>query len=447
MNAPVTPNPPAFLQGRRGGVLAFALGGALLVSSKTLVPRLIAAYTGGVESYFQLLALATLAPAILLALAYGWRRPSSYGLAAAVSLAGVGYVASLALASMIARIGQNPTSIYGLVLVTAYLLGQGFYASLLAQGLDRLGRKYSVEEKAAATGLAMALAAGVPQLLTGSGAYAVLAIAASAYAVGTITYLAYSSWGPLASSLFYGLFNALIVAGPVGIGGPLLLASVIIVVGLAVAWYTVSGILEALEGEGGLHEAVERGLTRREALALAALVIVAGLLVYAWSVGIMFWKPYAIVTGSMEPTLNRGDLVILEKPRDIQVGDIITYRYKGVPVTHRVIDVVGTVVGETPDGYYITKGDANAQPDPYKVRPDDIIGEVRYRLPLLGWPVILVNWTPQVRIVLLIGITLVLGLLVFRGLIHGEGKEEEAGLPGGPREDLDHDDEGRGQEE
>ncbi len=102
--------------------------------------------------------------------------------------------------------------------------------------------------------------------------------------------------------------------------------------------------------------------------------------------------PLAVVDGySMCPTLREGDLVISYKapPEDIHTGDIIIYKsYSGELIIHRVIKVV-KINGEY---YYITKGDNNKAPDPYKIPYDRVEGKVLevsdgvvLKIPYLGY--------------------------------------------------------------
>lgn len=93
---------------------------------------------------------------------------------------------------------------------------------------------------------------------------------------------------------------------------------------------------------------------------------------------------YNILSGSMEPTLSVGDLVVVRAvpPEEIQDGDIITYyptQHTGATVTHRV---VGTTLR---DGQVVfeTRGDAVEQSDPL-FYGDAVIGVVIFHIPLLG---------------------------------------------------------------
>lgn len=85
-------------------------------------------------------------------------------------------------------------------------------------------------------------------------------------------------------------------------------------------------------------------------------------------------KPAVIVSGSMEPTIKTGALVLIHFSDfdDCEVGDIITYYHPGFDelVTHRVV--------EEGDDYYWTQGDANAARDSVSVIADNYYGKVVY---------------------------------------------------------------------
>ncbi len=83
-----------------------------------------------------------------------------------------------------------------------------------------------------------------------------------------------------------------------------------------------------------------------------------------------------VVSGSMEPVMYRGDIVIIDhNPSSVQVGDIIVYKATWVneDVIHRVI-----AIGKDSSGNTVveTKGDNNPVPDPALVYPNQIISKV-----------------------------------------------------------------------
>lgn len=96
------------------------------------------------------------------------------------------------------------------------------------------------------------------------------------------------------------------------------------------------------------------------------------------------YRAYNVLSGSMEPAIGKGDLVIVRAvpAEELQNGDIVTYYptdEAGTTVTHRVVNTL------LKDGQVLiqTKGDAADQADP--VFPGDaVIGVVVFHIPLLG---------------------------------------------------------------
>ncbi|MEM3696540.1 MAG: signal peptidase I [Candidatus Bathyarchaeia archaeon] len=113
------------------------------------------------------------------------------------------------------------------------------------------------------------------------------------------------------------------------------------------------------------------------AIALIAVIAV-------WSTtGLLGFTPTIIASGSMQPTLNPGDIaiVIATPAKTIKIGDIIQYQATAqAPTIHRVIDKYtsgGTL-------WFITQGDANNAPD-NPVNEQQIMGKVVLTIPKLGW--------------------------------------------------------------
>ncbi|HPB17378.1 MAG TPA: signal peptidase I [Clostridia bacterium] len=84
-----------------------------------------------------------------------------------------------------------------------------------------------------------------------------------------------------------------------------------------------------------------------------------------------------IISRSMEPDIPKNTFILIQRvdPELLKEGDIITFyssdpTIKGLPNTHRIYDI--TI--EDGQKLFVTKGDANAIPDLYDVKPEDIIG-------------------------------------------------------------------------
>jgi signal peptidase len=140
--------------------------------------------------------------------------------------------------------------------------------------------------------------------------------------------------------------------------------------------------------------------------------VVAFAVAYA-ALTVIGYKPVAVYSGSMQPTIPVGGLVLDRAipARDVRVGDVITFSdpyVKGRFVTHRVIDIL-----KTPNGLaYRTKGDANPGRDPWTVRLTGQVGRVSFTVPVAGY-VLFYAHTREVRAVLicLAGLVLAFGTL------------------------------------
>ncbi|MBF0979351.1 MAG: signal peptidase I [Clostridiales bacterium] len=96
----------------------------------------------------------------------------------------------------------------------------------------------------------------------------------------------------------------------------------------------------------------------------------------------MGYKPFIVMSGSMETTINIGDLVIVKKVNSssIHIGDIIAFKNGNIVISHRVKEVIND------SGIYKfkTKGDNNNVADDFIVSSDAIEGIFVNKIPGLG---------------------------------------------------------------
>ena len=96
----------------------------------------------------------------------------------------------------------------------------------------------------------------------------------------------------------------------------------------------------------------------------------------------MGYKPFIVMSGSMETTINIGDLVIVKKvnSNNIHTGDIIAFKNGNIVISHRVKEVIND------SGIYKfkTKGDNNNVADDFIVNSDAIEGIFVNKIPGLG---------------------------------------------------------------
>ncbi len=96
-----------------------------------------------------------------------------------------------------------------------------------------------------------------------------------------------------------------------------------------------------------------------------------------------------ILTGSMEPTIPTGSLIITSISENYYVGDIITYReihpQTGVEtdrtLTHRII----ATKDADKETLYVAQGDASRVPDINDIQKQHIYGKMIYSIPYAGY--------------------------------------------------------------
>ena len=123
----------------------------------------------------------------------------------------------------------------------------------------------------------------------------------------------------------------------------------------------------------------------KKALSFSGYMIAILLMVFA---GLSFTgnvKARIVLTGSMAPAINTGDVILtmLISRKEPKIDDVIAYqakRFNGDNVavfSHRIID------GDIEKGF-IVKGDANKSPDAQKPTGEDILGVVFFTIPFIG---------------------------------------------------------------
>src|SRR3989344_4546218 len=99
-------------------------------------------------------------------------------------------------------------------------------------------------------------------------------------------------------------------------------------------------------------------------------------------------KLYVVQSGSMEPKLKLGSLVIVKPQESYAANDVITFSPEGgkETITHRIA-MRRYPEGTTFQPTYITKGDANEEIDRGEVKNENVVGKVILAVPFLGYGV------------------------------------------------------------
>ena len=116
---------------------------------------------------------------------------------------------------------------------------------------------------------------------------------------------------------------------------------------------------------------------------------------FTWfCVGVFPVYPSVILTGSMEPLIMPGDVVLVHKISnedeiyELSKGDIINFKRGNIIITHRIKEVLKDEAGNLS---FETKGDNNNAIDEEKVQPNDIKGIVIKVVPKIGLPTLILK--------------------------------------------------------
>ena len=124
------------------------------------------------------------------------------------------------------------------------------------------------------------------------------------------------------------------------------------------------------------------------------------------------YSALVVLSGSMEPTIMTGEVIVIHSQSDYEIKDILTYRDSGVLVTHRIVDKTETT--------YTTRGDANNVDDP-PIKKSQAVGKTIFHIPYLGKVILFV----QSPIGLASVLAVLVGLKVMYSLIRSKQEDLE----------------------
>lgn len=135
-----------------------------------------------------------------------------------------------------------------------------------------------------------------------------------------------------------------------------------------------------------LKEAAIREPTRESKGSAGWVAVSAVSVAIIWfAVGLFPIYPSVIVTGSMEPVIMPGDVVLVEKvdSGSVRAGDIIMFdNGEGIHITHRIIEIIENDNGRL----FVTKGDNNPSRDSDPSNESQFRGKIISIVPKLGLP-------------------------------------------------------------
>ena len=126
------------------------------------------------------------------------------------------------------------------------------------------------------------------------------------------------------------------------------------------------------------------------------------------------WRPYVVESGSMQPRIKVGDVILSSPEHDEQklLGHVTVFEdpdaaHPGTIKSHRVIKI-------NSNGTMVTKGDANVTPDPAPLPLKNVKGIGRLLVRWIGLPLIWVQHGQWLKLALLVGSLWLAAFLVVR---------------------------------
>lgn len=204
------------------------------------------------------------------------------------------------------------------------------------------------------------------------------------------TYLALLG-GPVASIAYVGTLKAFEWLSPILPNPEWFLKSFVNIIVVSVGFYalneTTSPFTLMRVGMLSRSEVVRRprGAKERSEISWIIIMLVSTVVLLS-PTGLLGFQLSTVASGSMRPTMDTGDMVILvDVPFEkLDVGDVTQFWREGVMIIHRVHEIVGETM--------IMKGDANNAPDSDLVFPNQIQGKMIAIIPKLGWVSIYLRW-------------------------------------------------------
>ena len=152
--------------------------------------------------------------------------------------------------------------------------------------------------------------------------------------------------------------------------------------------------MQRLQGSNQVYAVRQKQKKKKNPLkviwnAITWVLIMAVVLTAAALVGVRLFglQPFAVLSGSMEPTYRTGSIVYVKKVdyRTLRAGDPITFMLNEKTIaTHRIIEVIPDAEDQSVIRYR-TKGDNNETEDAGLVHCKNVIGMPIFSIPYLGY--------------------------------------------------------------
>ncbi|MCS6557112.1 S24/S26 family peptidase [Curtobacterium flaccumfaciens] len=190
-----------------------------------------------------------------------------------------------------------------------------------------------------------------------------------------------------------------------------------------------------------VRDAVDWGRVVVATLARGVVATLLGLALWAAAPALIGWQPTTVMTGSMEPRIVPGDVVV---SRPVGSGEIATGKVLLADDPDQADHMrMHRYVEDGPGGTMVTKGDANPQQDSTPIERSAVHGIAFLRIPFIGTPIRWISAGEWGLVAMLaLGLTAVLALCTIDGSLRRlvEDDDESDGAAGGPDDAAGPDD-------
>jgi signal peptidase I len=134
---------------------------------------------------------------------------------------------------------------------------------------------------------------------------------------------------------------------------------------------------------------------------LILVLILEVFVIFAEKVKVIPYILFVVESESMEPELEKGDLILVQRKNDYHIDDVITFypnSRRDKTYTHRLIRI-DNIRGKN---FFRTKGDNNQVEDPFLLENVDIVGKVVYEMENIGKGILFLRSVPGIILFMIV---------------------------------------------
>jgi len=133
-------------------------------------------------------------------------------------------------------------------------------------------------------------------------------------------------------------------------------------------------------------------------------------------------RSFLVQSGSMEPSIMTGDIVLINSQPQYSKNDVITFKdTQNRVITHRIVNIENDKIS--------TKGDANRTSDPETINSKMILGKVIFVIPKIGFLVNFSKTLPGVILLIIIPCLILVSDEIFKLIRNISGKNKSSAQP------------------